>query len=266
MAHILKSLFRIINTNKMKRILYLSLIMPVFFFSCESNPDAHFYTDTVEPDVGHEVIFTNDSHNAKSFKWDFGDGYISNDKNPRHIYTGTSTYEVVLTAISKNGLEDKASLILDVMIPTLLEIEVREYYEEYTVAGAKVILYPSITDWDAMENIVSEGITDADGIVVFAGLEPFGYYVDVSEKNHDNYALRDYDYMTYIRTPDVLAHKINRFVAWVDYFENPKGSGKGERRVIIRNLERKLIDRRQPVTNSDTDGWQELFNRRAVKK
>ncbi len=84
------------------------------------------------------MFFTNDSQNAKRFEWDFGDGYISNAENPSHIFTGTGSFEVTLTAISKNGLEDKASLIIDVIIPTLLEIEVREWYDEYTVPDASV--------------------------------------------------------------------------------------------------------------------------------
>jgi PKD repeat protein len=124
----------------MKRIIYISLVLPLILFSCKTTPEAHFYTDTIKPEVGQEVFFTNDSHNAVDFEWDFGDGFISNDENPSHIYTGTGTFEVTLTAISRSGLEDKAKLILDVMIPTLLEIEVREWYDEYTVSDASVIL------------------------------------------------------------------------------------------------------------------------------
>ena len=49
---------------------------------------------------------------------------------------------------SESGLTDEASLTLDVKIPTLLEIEVLEYYEEYPVEGASVIIYPTLTDWE----------------------------------------------------------------------------------------------------------------------
>jgi PKD repeat protein len=248
----------------MKRIIYLSLVLPLILFSCESTPEAIFYTDTIEPEVGQEVLFTNDSHNAKSFEWDFGDGYISNDENPSHIYTGTGTFEVTLTAISKGGLDDKATLTLEVMIPTLLEIEVREYYDEYIIPDASVILYSSITDWDAQKNKISEGFTDADGIVVFSNLDPFVFYVDVWEQDHDNYALRDED-VGFIRTPEILPHKINRFVAWVDYVPHGKGVGRISREVIIKKLERKAADKPQPAADSGTEGWHELYNRRAGK-
>lgn len=248
----------------MKRIIYLSLVLPLFLLSCESTPEAHFYTDTIEPEVGHEVLFTNDSQNATRFEWDFGDGYISNDENPGHIYTGTGTFEVTLTAISKSGLDDKATLTLEVMIPTLLEIEVREYYDEYTVPDASVILYSSLTDWDAQKNKVSEGFTDANGIVVFSNLDPFVFYVDVWEQDHDNYTLRDED-VGFIRTPEILPHKINRFIAWVDYVEHGKGIARGARTAIIKKLERKAVDKRHPEAGSGSQDWQELYNLRSGK-
>jgi hypothetical protein len=255
----------------MKKIFYLILTLPIIFASCNKNdeviPVAHFFTDTVTPEVGHEVLFTNDSQNSSLFEWDFGDGYISNDANPVHVYTGTGTYEVTLTATSVTGIEDKATLLIDVLIPTLLEIEVLEYYDEYPVADASVRLYPSIADWDAEKNMVDEGFTDKDGFVVFSGLEPFGYYVDVWEKNHDNYQLRDEDYQLYIRTPDIKPNKINRFIAWVDYYpDKGKGAVRGDNRMIIKKLEKVRSFKRQASTGSDTEGWQELYDRSVKKK
>jgi hypothetical protein len=264
MARILKIISELILHN-MKRIIYLTLFLPLFLFSCQKSPEAYFYTNTLEPEVGQTVDFINDSHDARSFEWDFGDGTYSNEDSPSHIFTGTGTFEVTLKAISKNGLEDKAKLTLDVKIPTLLEIEVLEYYDQYSVANASVILYPLLTDWVAQTNKTTEGITDADGIVVFSNLDPFVYYVDVWELHHDNWTLKNED-VGFIRTPEILAHKINRFVAWVDYVEVHKGAGETTRTAVIRKLERKAADKFQPVLDQGTEGWQELYNRRAGKK
>lgn len=250
----------------MKKIIYLSLVLPLILFSCESTPEAHFYTDTTEPEVGHDVIFTNDSQNSKRFEWDFGDGYISNDANPSHIYTGTGTYEVSLTAISKSGLNDKATLTLNVMIPTLLEIEVRENNDnEYLVPDASVRLYPTLLDWDDETNIETEGFTDANGIVVFSNLGPYVFYVDVWEQNHDNWTLGGQS-ADWIRTPEVLLNRINRFVAWVDIVDHGKGTGRGLRTFVIRKIERKPSDKKQPLATSGTEGWEELYSRRVVQK
>jgi len=244
---------------KMKKLIYLTLLIPIFLYSCtKSVPEAHFYTDTVKPEVGRDVHFTNDSHNASRFEWDFGDGFVSDEDSPSHYYTATGPYEVTLTAISKHGLEDKAKLSLDVMVPTLLEIEVREYYDEYVVPDASVILYPTITDWDAQKNKIDEGFTDANGIVVFSNLDPYVYYVDVWETTHDNYTLKSED-IAFIRTPEVLPNQINRFIAWVDVAVHP--GVKGARSLIIKKLERKATDKRQADPATGTENWQELYSK-----
>lgn len=248
----------------MKRLIYLSLFISLVLYSCESIPEAHFYSDTVEPAVGQEVFFTNDSQNATSFEWDFGDGFISKAENPSHIFTGSGSFVVTLKAISKKGLEDNATMTIDVVIPTLLEIEVREYYDEYIVPNASVILYGSITDWDAQEGKVTEGWTDKYGKVVFSGLGPWVYYVDVWETDHDNYTLRDED-IGFIRTAEVIPHSINRFVAWVDYVQHTKGSARGERSMVIRKLEREADSKVQPLSGTDTEGWEEMYARRVNK-
>ncbi|MBQ3689283.1 MAG: PKD domain-containing protein [Bacteroidales bacterium] len=42
-------------------------------------------------------------YNYKSLKWDFGDGTISNDKNPKHTYQKDGTYKVKLDIVFLNG-------------------------------------------------------------------------------------------------------------------------------------------------------------------
>ena len=150
------------------------------------------------------------------------------------------------------------------MIPTLLEIEVREYYNEYIVPGASVILYSTLIDWDDQSDAISEGFTDENGIVVFSNLESYVHYVDVWEQNHDNYALR-YEDVGFIRTPEILPHRINRFIAWVDSVDHGKGVVKGIRRPIINKFERKATDKRQPEAGSGTQDWQELYKIRSGK-
>lgn len=243
----------------------MSLVLPLLLYSCQKTPIASFHTDTASPEVGKDVIFYNDSQNATRFEWDFGDEYISNEESPAHIFTGSGSYEIKLTAFNKNGLSDVATMSISVVIPTLLEIEVREYNDEYTVSGASVILYSTLTDWDAQTNKVSEGFTDADGIVVFANLEPFVHYVDVWEQTHDNYSLRNED-VGWVRTPEILPNKINRFIAWVDIVDHGKGQTRGTRSIIIRKIERKAADKKQPSVVTGTEGWQELYARRVIKK
>jgi hypothetical protein len=219
----------------MKRIIYLSLLLPLFLISCESEPEAAFYIDNAEPEVGQEVIFTNSSANAERFEWDFGDNTWTDEPNPVHVYTGTGTYQVTLTAFSKSGLEAKAFATIDVKIPTLLEVEVLEYYDGYPVENASVLLYPTLADWDAQTNEITEGYTDADGFVVFSHLDAFVYYLDIWEAHHNNYTLREDD-VNFIRTPQIKLHSINRFTAYVDYVAGTKGDGVRDRKMVIKKL------------------------------
>jgi PKD domain len=252
---------------KMKRIIYIFLALPLILFSCEKTPVASFSIDTNEPVVGQPVAFNNNSHNSDNFEWDFGDGYISNESNPLHTFTSTGTFEVKLTASSRGGHSDMSSLTLNVVIPTLLEIEVREWTADgngNVVPDARIILYPTLSDWNNQQNTVVEGFTDANGTAVFSDLDPFVYYVDVWEATHDNYTLASED-VGFIRTPEVLAHRITWFIAYVDVVTHTKGAAAGAREYVIKKLERKAADKKQPVSDSGTENWQDLYNR-SVKK
>ncbi len=66
-----------------------------------AQPQAAFYTYPTIParlSVPISISFFNQSVNADSFLWDFGDGSTSTDKNPAHNYTVKGTYKVTLTA------------------------------------------------------------------------------------------------------------------------------------------------------------------------
>lgn len=244
----------------MKKIIFLTLVLPLVLFACQKTPEAFFHIEIAEPEVGQDIYFINDSDNGAGYEWDFGDGYISNEEHPVHSYQLPGTYEVILTVISKKGLEDKASMTLDILEPSLLVIQVLEYWNIYPVSGASVILYPTENDWINQQNMIIEGFTADDGIVVFANLDPIVHYVDVWEQNHDNYQLKEDD-ITFIETPKIIPHKVQLFVAYVDTVKHTKGSTKGERAMVFSKLERKATDKPQPEVNSDLQDWQKLYNR-----
>jgi PKD repeat protein len=58
--------------------------------------------------TGLDVQFRNQTKNAVSWTWLFGDGSISTARGPSHTYRAPGTYAVTLTAISLEGV--KASL------------------------------------------------------------------------------------------------------------------------------------------------------------
>jgi len=61
-------------------------------------------------DNGLEVSFTDESPEATSWEWDFGDGNTSNEQNPVHLYDEMGTYTVTLT------VDDGCSITFEVSV------------------------------------------------------------------------------------------------------------------------------------------------------
>ena len=66
--------------------------------------------------TGDTVKFTNNSTNATSYSWNFGDNTTSTLKTPFHIYTTAGTYLVTLVA-SGGGLNDTATRTVTIQAP-----------------------------------------------------------------------------------------------------------------------------------------------------
>lgn len=244
----------------MKKLVCLLPFLPFLLNSCELDPEAYFSATPGDPVVGEVVYFNNESENSVRFSWDFGDGYVSDEPDPAHSFNTSGVFEVKLKVWSDNGYTDEAFMTIDVKIPTLLEIEVLEFYDKYPVSQASVRLYPTLPDWEEETSLEAEGLTDNDGFIVFSGLGPYVWYADIWEENHDNYALKLED-IGFIRTPEVIPNRINRFTAYVDYVEHGKGEVRSQGRAVIRKLERKYGPQISYIPGADTTGWKQLWLR-----
>ena len=71
--------------------------------------------------VQNSNIFTmqNNSLNATSYEWNFGDGTTSNEENPTHTYTEPGTYNIELTA-KRHCMEATMQTTLEVEIDTTI--------------------------------------------------------------------------------------------------------------------------------------------------
>ncbi|MCD4792805.1 MAG: T9SS type A sorting domain-containing protein [Bacteroidales bacterium] len=70
-----------------------------------------------------ELTFANESTNATSYSWNFGDGNSSTDVNPVHTYTSSDTYTVTLTAINGVCADDVHSKDIAVTFVGISQIE-----------------------------------------------------------------------------------------------------------------------------------------------
>ena len=238
----------------MKRLLYILLAVPLIF-SCDRDPYADFFASREVVEVGDIIYFTNNSMDADAFEWDFGDGTYSNRLDVEHIYTADGTYRVTLTAFSGNNKADRAHMTVEVLYPTSLEVTVLEYYDEYPIIDASVILYDNLDDWYDEYQPLVEGFTNQFGRITFSGLHPKYYYVDVWEDYHNNWTLADED-VGFIETDRLFANEMNYFIAYVDYDPPPlksEGEGRPEKNMKIMKLEklnkREYLDRIEKIEN-----------------
>ena len=78
-----------------------SIEIPVY-----PKPNAYFIFDTTKKCFGEPVYFTNLSEGGDLYLWEFGDGSVSNEENPVHVYKKSGYYIVKLTAINSYGCID----------------------------------------------------------------------------------------------------------------------------------------------------------------
>ncbi len=70
------------------------------------------------------ATFLNESINATSYLWDFGDGNTSTDENPVHTYGESGSYTVTLLVDGPCG-DDSVSTTIDVVISSVVEVDGR---------------------------------------------------------------------------------------------------------------------------------------------
>lgn len=61
-----------------------------------------------------EVTFTDESLNAATYAWDFGDGNSSMDASPVHTYAAAGTYDVILTITNSDAETDTETMMVEV--------------------------------------------------------------------------------------------------------------------------------------------------------
>ncbi|KPL25634.1 MAG: hypothetical protein AMS23_04820 [Bacteroides sp. SM1_62] len=231
------------NLKVMKKYILLILVVPVLLTNCDRHPIADFFVSRNIVDVGETVFFTNNSIDADHFEWDFGDGTRAYSFDASHIYTYDGSFTVTLFAYSGNRMVDKATATIEVLFPTSLEVTVLEYYDEYAVVDASVILYQTLDDWYDEYNPLVEGFTNQYGVTIFSNLQPQRYYVDVWEAYHNNYILADED-VGFIETHILVPNDMNYFIAYVDYVEPAlKSEAKRDKRLKIIKMEK--LDKRE---------------------
>ena len=80
------------------------------------------------------ITFVNNSTNATSYSWDFGDGTTSAELNPMHTYSTAGSYTVTLTAKNEDGVSTTSKTIKIEASAPIIPMPV----SSFTITGGKV--------------------------------------------------------------------------------------------------------------------------------
>jgi serine protease len=83
--------------------------------SVNPKPQANFSTSSGDLKIQTPITFTDQSVNAVTWFWDFGDGQNSSNKNSTHTYTTINNYTVKLSVTAANGCADTKSSSISVV-------------------------------------------------------------------------------------------------------------------------------------------------------
>lgn len=102
------------------------VVLLVLLNSC-SSPKAVF-NSAGSVKAYDNLTFSNESQNAETYEWDFGDGTKSTETNPKHRFYQSGTYRVTLMATNAKGKSKKTSSTVEVTSPKrcLVRIETPE--------------------------------------------------------------------------------------------------------------------------------------------
>ncbi len=111
----------------------LYLVVVVLFMTSCSKPTASFVVKQEDRTAPAKVTFTNNSKNATTYRWDFGDGNSSEYESPIHRYLHSGNYEVTLIATDEKGKTNIKKSRLMVVPPKNCLVEIQTDYGSMVV-------------------------------------------------------------------------------------------------------------------------------------
>ena len=228
----------------MKRLLIILPILSLLVAGCYKEPIANA---TISPNpawVGEDIIFENFSTNTAFSDWDMGDGTTSSSFNVIHSYIHPGQYTVTLSSHGEKKGLSRAFFEVDVTGSTL-KVIVREYFEEYVIEEASVLLYASQNDWyeaNVDKAVGGEQFTNRYGECWFEGLSAQKYYVDVyyqlGNEGYVNWLLGEED-IGWVETQEVPGGYDHTFIAYVEavtFDDQKKSTGRPALRPPLRDI------------------------------
>lgn len=171
-------------------------IVALFLLSgCNKQPVASFTAPQLVG-VNQPVQFVNQSTDAKSFLWNFGDGETATGENPTHSYEVGGTYTVSLTALSSNG--KKKDVVTRSIEVDLIQTFVASYLVQQNCTGTSTVSY-------SIETYVSNDTLYLTGF----DMVPFDFACYLTENNTLTMPAQVYNGVTYSGVANVAGNNFS---------------------------------------------------------
>ncbi|MEX0273578.1 MAG: PKD domain-containing protein, partial [Flavobacteriaceae bacterium] len=113
-----------------------------------------------------EYTFTNSSTGATSYEWDFGDGNVSTEESPTHVYAVADTYTVTLVATNDSGLSNSLEQTITILAPVSAD------FTSQVDPGD----YRTFSFTDASEGLIESLLWEFGDGFQFTGMDPTHTY------------------------------------------------------------------------------------------
>ncbi|MDR1172447.1 MAG: PKD domain-containing protein, partial [Bacteroidales bacterium] len=161
--------------KKVVKFVFCSILCAIAFFSCKDEektaaplPVAEF-SYAADPSNSLNIRFTDQSENAESYSWNFGDQKgTSTEQNPSYAYASGGTYVVSLTVTNSDGKTNKKDKNVVVQQPAVVADFTHEIDDNdpLTVHFTNVSQNATIYSWNFGDG--SALVTESDPTHVYA--------------------------------------------------------------------------------------------------
>lgn len=184
------------NIKRLLPVVIMTLIVMVGCKSDKYNFDSlaptvkSFFTITNETlNIEEEINFKNESQDADSYRWDFGDETTSTEQNPTKEYVKAGTYTVKLTAVGAGGTGNYSKDVVIVDPNVIIDTDKELYFIEF---NSDLIRKVSLIPGSAVETVVDMDKRAGHGMTYDAVNKKI-YYCDLQTTNAGKVLRMDLD-------------------------------------------------------------------------
>ena len=171
--------------TQLKYLVAYVFVASILIHSCDRGPTAAFRIEpTVNPEAGDSIFFINESIDALSYEWDFGNGKFSEEVAPVIFFDEAGTYKILLNAVNGAG-EDTLSQVLSINEPTIMGFRVFEPDSLTPLVDCNIWVYDNQADWYEYSEPQFIELTDMDGIAIFKNLEDIEYFITIYKETSE---------------------------------------------------------------------------------